>query len=274
MPELPEVETVLRGIAPHITGQVIEQVIVRQPRLRVTVPDRLPEILYQQPICHCIRRAKYLLLSLEHGTLLIHLGMSGSLRFFSSEETLPENGKHDHIDIIFQSGACLRYHDPRRFGMVTWFSDSADTLPLLGKLGPEPLSEQFSSDSLYQACQRSSRAIKIVLMDQQTVVGVGNIYANESLFLAGISPKRPADSLSLSECAMLVDTIRRVLQTAIAKGGSTLRDFVDSRGNSGYFQQEYTVYGREGEPCVHCHHPIEKTVIGQRGTFYCPNCQH
>lgn len=274
MPELPEVETVLRGVAPHLTGQIIEHVTVRQPRLRTVIPPTLPERLYRQHIRQCRRRAKYLLFDLDYGTLLIHLGMSGSLRFFSSADTLPEAGKHDHVDIFLQNGSCLRYHDPRRFGMLTWFDSASDDLPLLGKLGSEPLSEHFDAEYLYTACTRSSRSVKNVLMDQAVVVGVGNIYANESLFLAGISPKRTANQLSRKECGILVETIRQVLQAAITKGGSTLRDFVDSAGNSGYFQQEYTVYGRTGLPCPCCGHPIEKTVIGQRGTFYCPYCQH
>ncbi|NOL49594.1 bifunctional DNA-formamidopyrimidine glycosylase/DNA-(apurinic or apyrimidinic site) lyase [Pelistega europaea] len=313
MPELPEVETTLRGIAPYITHQVVSRIIVRQPQLRWTIPEDIATQLQGQMIIHCQRRAKYMLLQCPKGTLLIHLGMSGSLRIF--REQAPKPDKHDHVDILFKNGTVLRYHDPRRFGAILWFkstvsatssslintipkndtdisnnsSRAASTItndkaingkdetlshiPLLAHLGPEPLEPEFTGEYLYKALKTQSRAIKLAIMDNTVVVGVGNIYANESLFLAGILPTRTAKSLRKKDCENLVAMIKKVLLRAIEVGGSTLRDFVDSEGKSGYFQQEYHVYGRDGEPCKVCTTPIKKTVIGQRGTFFCPKCQ-
>ncbi len=274
MPELPEVETTLRGIAPHINGQTVASVAVRQPKLRFPVTPDLAEILSGQTVQSCTRRAKYLLIHFPAGLLLVHLGMSGSLRIFTNGDArigFPE--KHDHLDIVFANGTVLRYHDPRRFGMVLWFAGAAEHHPLLAALGPEPLDDAFDAAYLYGKLRTQKRAVKLSLMDNAVVVGVGNIYANESLFKAGISPKRPACKVSKKECAKLVETIRAVLQRAIATGGSTLRDFVDSDGKSGYFQQEYTVYGRHNQPCPQCGRLILKETLGQRGTFYCGNCQ-
>ena len=274
MPELPEVETTLRGIAPHIQGKKVADVVLRQTRLRWQVNPRLAEILAGQEVLSCRRRAKYLIIGFETGTLLIHLGMSGSLRIFTCGDARIEHpDKHDHVDMVFADGTVLRYHDPRRFGAISWHEGVAEHHPLLEKLGPEPLSDDFSTDYLYQKFQTQKRAVKLALMDNAVVVGVGNIYANESLFRSGILPNRPANKIKKKECAVLVETIKAVLQRAIETGGSTLRDFVNSDGKSGYFQQEYTVYGRYNEPCVRCGSLVQKEVLGQRGTFYCPNCQ-
>lgn len=274
MPELPEVETALRGISPHISGKTVAAVQVRQPKLRFPVTPGLSQLLHGQTVQGCTRRAKYLLMHFPAGILLVHLGMSGSLRIFTAvNPQAAEAGRHDHIDIAFSDGTLLRYHDPRRFGMVLWFAGAPEHHPLLASLGPEPLDAAFDAAYLYGRLHTQKRAIKQALMDNAVVVGVGNIYANESLFYAGISPKRPANKVSRKECAALVENIKTVLTRAIAAGGSTLRDFVDSEGNSGYFQQEYAVYGRHNEPCPQCGSLILKTMLGQRGTFYCGNCQ-
>ncbi len=272
MPELPEVETTLRGVAPYLEGRRVAGVVVRQPKLRWPVQTDLPQILAGQRVIRCSRRAKYLLIHLSAGIVLVHLGMSGSLRVFQPGNA-PEAGKHDHADIVFSDGLLLRFHDPRRFGALLWYAGAPETHPLLAPLGPEPLSADFDPPHLYRALQKRRSPVKTVLMDNHVVVGVGNIYANESLFLAGISPLRPANQVSEEEAAALTGHIRDVLTRAIAKGGSTLRDFVDSSGKSGYFQQEYAVYGRHKAPCPTCGHPIEKQTVGQRGTFYCPHCQ-
>ena len=274
MPELPEVETTLRGIAPHIDGKKIEKVIIRQFKLRWSIHPNLAQILAGRKILACNRRAKYLIITFETGILLIHLGMSGSLRIFTvDDERIATPDKHDHLDFVFDDGTVLRYHDPRKFGAVLWYEGIAEHHPLLEKLGPEPLSDDFDVNYLYQKLKTQKRAVKLALMDNAVVVGVGNIYANESLFKAGISPLRPANKLTKKECVLLVETVKAVLQRAIETGGSTLRDFVNSDGKSGYFQQEYTVYGRHNEPCVQCGGLIFKETLGQRGTFYCPNCQ-
>ncbi|MDO5640201.1 MAG: bifunctional DNA-formamidopyrimidine glycosylase/DNA-(apurinic or apyrimidinic site) lyase [Neisseria sp.] len=274
MPELPEVETTLRGISPHIRHQTVSAAIVRQPKLRWRIPDDLAQTLQGQAVLECTRRAKYLLIRFATGVLLIHLGMSGSLRIFTAgDERIDAPDKHDHVDIVFTNGTVLRYHDPRRFGAVLWFAGPAEHHPLLAALGPEPLSSEFNADYLYEKLHAQKRAVKLALMDNAVVVGVGNIYANESLFNARISPKRPANQISRRECALLAETVQTVLQRAIATGGSTLRDFVNSDGQSGYFQQEYNVYGRHNQPCPECGGLIHKENIGQRGTFYCSHCQ-
>lgn len=271
MPELPEVETTLRGIAPHIINQTVCAVTVRQPKLRWQIPPALPEILRGLVVRECRRRAKYLLIRFDTGVLLIHLGMSGSLRIWQGNA--PAAGKHDHVDIAFANGTLLRYHDPRRFGAILWLAGAAEHHNLLKDLGVEPLSDDFTVDYLFQALQKRSSPIKTALMDNKIVVGVGNIYANESLFQAAITPQRAAKSLSQAECAALTAAVKQILHRAIETGGSTLRDFVNSEGKSGYFQQEYKVYGKTDQPCAQCGTPIVKTVIGQRGTFYCPVCQ-
>ena len=274
MPELPEVETTLRGISPHIQGKKVADVVLRQTKLRWQVNPQLAELLAGQEVLICRRRAKYLIISFATGILLIHLGMSGSLRIFTDGDArIDHPDKYDHVDIVFADGTVLRYHDPRKFGAILWYEGIAEHHPLLEKLGPEPLSDDFSADYLYRKLKTQKRAVKLALMDNAVVVGVGNIYANESLFKAGISPHRPADKIKKKECVVLVETVKAVLQRAIETGGSTLRDFVNSDGKSGYFQQEYTVYGRHNEPCVRCGGLVQKEVLGQRGTFYCPNCQ-
>lgn len=272
MPELPEVETTLRGISPHLLHQTIRQVIVRQGKLRWTVHPQLSQQLFGKSIQRCHRRAKYLLLDIDQGVLIIHLGMSGSLRIF--KDNIPEPNKHDHVDIILSNETVLRYHDPRRFGAILWFENKdLNNIPLLSHLGPEPLESEFTGEYLFKALKSQSRAIKLAIMDNAVVVGIGNIYANESLFLAGIRPTHSAKSLRKKDCENLVTMIKKVLLRAIEVGGSTLKDFVDSEGKKGYFQQEYNVYGRDGEPCKVCATPIKKTVIGQRGSFFCPTCQ-
>lgn len=276
MPELPEVETTLRGLAPHLTGQRIKQVIVRNAQLRWPVPDNLSAILRGQTIHSLQRRAKYLLLLCDNGTLILHLGMSGSLRILP-DHTPPE--KHDHFDLVLDNGQMMRLRDPRRFGAVLWHPEQSGKQreiaqhELLAKLGPEPLLDDFDAGYLYQATRSRSAAIKLVIMDSHVVVGVGNIYASESLFRAGIRPQLPANKLSKPRCARLVQTIRETLSEAIKQGGSSLRDFVKTDGSPGYFQQSYFVYGRSGEPCRICKTPIKQITQGQRSTFYCPQCQ-
>ncbi len=274
MPELPEVETVLRGVAPHIEGRSVAAVTVRQAKLRQPVPETLGATLAGETVLECSRRAKYLLIRFATGVLLIHLGMSGSLKILLPDAPHPEPQKHDHLDIAFSDGTVLRYRDPRRFGLVLWFAGAAEHHPLLAELGPEPLTDEFDGSYLHRRLSSLKRPVKTALMDNAVVVGVGNIYANESLFAAGIRPDRAANSLSAEECATLAGCIKTVLARAIAAGGSTLRDFTDSSGHSGYFQQEYAVYGRTGQPCPRCGAPVEKTVLGQRGTFFCAGCQH
>lgn len=272
MPELPEVETTRAGIAPHISGRRITGVTVREGRLRWPVAPDLAEILSGQYIRSVTRRAKYLLLDTDAGCILIHLGMSGSLRVFTGD--IPPPLKHDHIDLAFDNGALLRFHDPRRFGAFLWFAGAAEHHPLLQHLGPEPLSAAFDADYLRQALAHQKRALKLALMDNRIVVGVGNIYANEALFQAALAPVRAANSLTPAEYAALAAAVRDVLQRAIAAGGSTLRDFVNSDGRSGYFQQQYAVYGRDGAVCHRCGGGIVKITQGQRSSFYCPGCQH
>lgn len=274
MPELPEVETTLRGIRPHITAKTIAKVNIRQFKLRWPIHPDLADIVIGQKVQNCERRAKYLIIQLQTGILLIHLGMSGSLRILTGDDArIATPDKHDHLDIVFSDGMVLRYHDPRKFGAVLWFTGIAEHHPLLEKLGPEPLSETFNADYLFHKLQTMKRAIKLALMDNAVVVGVGNIYANESLFRSAISPYRPANQITRQECMQLVETIQAVLQRAIDTGGSTLRDFVNSDGKSGYFQQEYMVYGRHNQPCLQCGQLIQKDTLGQRGTFYCRYCQ-
>lgn len=270
MPELPEVETTLRGLSPHLTGQRIQQVTIRNPHLRWPIPDNLQGILRNQTIRRLQRRAKYLLLECDSGTLILHLGMSGSLRVLPSH-TPPE--KHDHFDLQLANGTLMRLRDPRRFGAVLWHEGDTAQHPLLASLGPEPLENVFDAQYLYRVTRKRNAAIKQVIMDSHVVVGVGNIYASESLFHAGIRPQLAAAKLTLPRCARLVQTIRDTLSASIAQGGSTLRDFVDSNGNPGYFQQNYAVYGRTGEPCRTCGTAIRQIVQGQRSTFYCPGCQ-
>ncbi|UXY16165.1 bifunctional DNA-formamidopyrimidine glycosylase/DNA-(apurinic or apyrimidinic site) lyase [Chitiniphilus purpureus] len=271
MPELPEVETTRRGIAPHIEGSRVLDVIVRERRLRWPVPEALPGLLAGRPIIGLSRRAKYLLFHFEHGTLIVHLGMSGTLRVLT--EAFPAE-KHDHIDLVLDNGRRLRYRDPRRFGAMLWHTGAPAAHPLLRALGPEPLSPAFDADHLIGAFARRHAPIKQVVMDNHVVVGVGNIYASESLFRARIDPRRPADTLNRAEIGRLVEAIRETLTAAISAGGTTLRDFVDSDGRSGYFLLQCYAYGRAGEPCRVCGTSIAQLRQGQRATFHCPDCQH
>jgi formamidopyrimidine-DNA glycosylase len=270
MPELPEVETSLRGIAPHLTGRIIEGLIVRDHRLRWPIPEDTGARVAGQRILHLRRRGKYLLLALEQGSLMLHLGMSGSLRVLPSATTA---GAHDHVDLRLDDGRCLRFRDPRRFGMLQWVADPVEAHPLLRDLGPEPLEPGFSGALLYQQSRRRRAPVKTFIMDSHVVVGVGNIYANESLHLARIHPRRPAGRISLVRYEALAGAIRQVLADAIAKGGTSLRDFVQEDGHPGYFAQSLRVYGREGEPCFGCGERVRHRRIGQRSSFFCVRCQ-
>lgn len=270
MPELPEVETALRGIAPHLRGERIDRLLVRERRLRCLVPADTEDRVRGQRIEGLRRRGKYLLLDLERGTLLIHLGMSGSLRVLSS---LTAPGKHDHLDLRLSGGSCLRLRDPRRFGVFLWTPDPPEEHPLLAHLGPEPLGSGFDGDYLYELSRGRSASIKAFVMDSRVVVGVGNIYANESLSLAGIHPARACGRIGLERYRRLVSKIALVLNAAIEQGGTTLRDFVQENGNPGYFALSLKVYGRQGQPCAVCGTSIRQRRIGQRSSFFCPKCQ-
>ena len=270
MPELPEVETTRRGLVPHVIGRRIAAVNIYDPRLRWPVPSGLGKRLAGRTIDALDRRSKYLLFRLAGQTLLVHLGMTGSLRVFKQA---PPRRPHDHVDIVLDDGATLRYHDPRRFGAILWLPDSGATHPLLASLGPEPFDAAFDADYLWSSTRRRGAAIKLALMDNHLVVGVGNIYANESLFRAGIRPATKASRVSRARYARLVAEVRATLEDAIAKGGSTLRDYVDSAGEPGYFQLDYFVYGRDGEPCRVCGAPIRMRRMGGRATSWCPRCQ-
>ena len=272
MPELPEVEVTRRGVDPHICGRTVSHVIMRRAGLRWPFPPDLPDILRGQTVLATGRRGKYLLLHFAHGCILIHLGMSGHLR------VLPPNtpaARHDHIDILF-GDQVLRMTDPRRFGALLWHSAADGDLeqyPLLRVLGVEPLSPQFDGQLLYRATRNRSTAIKQLLLAGNVVVGVGNIYASESLFKAGIHPKTQAKRIGLARYELLAEAIRETLRAAIEQGGSTLKDFIGVNGQSGYFQQSYFVYDREGEPCRICGQAVRQIRQGQRSSFYCVQCQ-
>ncbi len=270
MPELPEVETTRKGIAPYVLAEAVNTVIIREPCLRWPVPANLGNLLEGQVIHKVTRRGKYIVFHTERGYMLLHLGMSGSLRILTEEQP---PAKHDHVDIIFTSGTCLRYHDPRRFGSIHWTGSNPDEHSLLKHLGPEPLSEEFNCDYLFNKSRKRTQSVKTFIMDSRMVVGIGNIYASESLFIAGINPKRKAGNISRVRYEKLVNAIKQVLQLALASGGTTLRDFVDSSGEPGYFRHELQVYGRNGLPCYHCKTPISLKRIGQRSSFYCSKCQ-
>jgi formamidopyrimidine-DNA glycosylase len=268
MPELPEVETTCRGIRPYMEGATIRAVQVRQPRLRWPVPAEV-QALSRARVLAVRRRAKFVLIDLPKGQLLLHLGMSGSLRVVPSG-TPP--GKHDHLDLQLDTGLSVRLNDPRRFGAVLW-SAKPDTHPLLAGLGPEPLGPDFSGQWLAARAEGRRQSVKTFIMDNHTVVGVGNIYAQESLFAAGIHPSRQAGRVSGARYERLADAIRVVLARAIEAGGTTLRDFARVDGQPGYFAQALSVYGRGGEPCLACGTPLKATRHGQRATCYCPRCQ-
>ncbi|MES9850890.1 MAG: bifunctional DNA-formamidopyrimidine glycosylase/DNA-(apurinic or apyrimidinic site) lyase [Candidatus Thiodiazotropha sp. L084R] len=271
MPELPEVETTRQGISPHITGQHVKQVVVRQPRLRWPIPEDLCQQLKGRKLLSVGRRGKYLLLSFNNGTLIIHLGMSGSLRIVDHGCVAQ---KHDHFDLQFRDGKLLRLRDPRRFGAVLWTDAPPTEHPLIASLGPEPLEDEFNGDYLHaRGCSRRI-AIKQLIMESKIVVGVGNIYANESLFKSAIHPTRPSNRISSERYQRLAQTIQETLKAAITQGGTTLRDFRREDGKPGYFAQQLQVYGKTGEPCPICGNPIRNKTIAQRSTFFCTTCQH
>ncbi len=268
MPELPEVEVSRMGITPHLHGKTIKQIVIRQPRLRWMIPEVLNQ-LGGQPILNIKRRAKYLILQLEKGSIVIHLGMSGSLRVL--DESYPAE-KHDHVDLVLTDGTLLRYNDPRRFGAWLW-QHKGEQHDVFRNLGPEPLDGVFDCDYMVEKATGKKVAVKKFIMDNKIVVGVGNIYANESLFSAKIHPLMAAGKLTRSEWAVIVKQIKQVLATAIEQGGTTLKDFNQADGKPGYFAQELQVYGKAGEPCPICSNKIEQLQIGQRNSYFCVHCQ-
>lgn len=274
MPELPEVETTRRGIEPWLQGAVLTSVDIRQPSLRWPVDVEAIQALQGLPVLELGRRGKYILVRFETGTAIWHLGMSGSLRLV---ETGCEPRLHDHIDWQLDNGKTLRYHDPRRFGALLWQPVGAEPLSQLQVLGPEPLDPEqdsgLTAEYLFRRSRGKSQAVKTYIMDSAVVVGVGNIYANESLFMAGIRPTLAAGKISKVRYQRLLDCIREVLARAVEQGGTTLRDFVNSDGKPGYFAQQLQVYGRGGESCVTCERPLQEIRLGQRTTVFCSHCQ-
>ncbi len=270
MPELPEVETTCRGLAPLLDGQRIAAVLVHERRLRWPLPHGFEQALTGRRLLAVRRRAKYLLIDTDGGTLLVHLGMSGSLR--GADPATPRK-THDHVEIVLSSGRCLRFNDPRRFGSMHVVAGDPALHPLLAHLGPEPLSDDFDAHYLHGRTRGRRVAIKLLLMNAQIVVGVGNIYASEALFHAGVAPGRAAGRLSHAEVARIVAAIRQVLAAAIKVGGTTLRDYVNADGAPGYFSQKLYVYERADEPCRRCATPVRHRVQGQRSTYWCPTCQ-
>lgn len=270
MPELPEVETTRAGIAPHIQGKRVTRLVVRQRRLRWPIPRSIDRDLPGVIIREVTRRAKYILLQTDRGSAILHLGMSGSLRILTR---FAEPQKHDHVDICFPAGVILRFNDPRRFGSLLWTRRDPLRHPLLAKLGPEPMEDAFTGHGLWQQSRNRKLAVKAFIMDAKIVVGVGNIYASEALFRAGIHPRRAAGKISLQRYETLASEIRSVLGQALKAGGTTLRNFTDSDGLPGYFSQSLAVYGRADQPCTQCGAPIRQQVIGQRSTYYCVHCQ-
>ncbi len=274
MPELPEVETTRRGLAPHIEGRRIRTVTLRRPDLRWPIPAEVSEQLPGQRIDSVRRRAKYLLVDTQAGSALLHLGMSGSLRVVPADTPLRD---HDHVDIALDGsagkpGRVLRFNDPRRFGCLLW-QPVGEVHPLLQALGPEPLSADFDGDYLFALSRGRKAPVKTFLMDQAVVVGVGNIYAAESLFRAGIAPQRAAGAVSRARYQALADAVKAILEYAIGRGGTTLRDFISPDGAPGYFEQELQVYGRGGLPCPRCRRPLQQGMLGQRATVWCRHCQ-
>lgn len=269
MPELPEVETTRRGLLPHVAGRTIAGVTLRRPDLRWPIPPELPQRLAGQRVENVRRRAKYLLLDTPPGSALLHLGMSGSLRVLPADTPLRA---HDHVDIGLDDGRVLRFNDPRRFGCLLW-QPAGEVHPLLAGLGPEPLSDAFDGAHLYRLSRGRRVPVKAFLMDQAVVVGVGNIYAAEALFMAGVSPLRAAGRVSRERYALLADAVKAVLGHAIERGGTTLRDFISPDGAPGYFEQELAVYGRGGLPCRRCGRLLRQALVGQRTSAWCPGCQ-
>lgn len=270
MPELPEVETTRRGLEPLVRGATVAAIVVRNRALRQPIPRDLARTLVNRRIDALERRGKYLLFRAGDGTLIVHLGMSGRL-WVVSADIAPAT--HDHFDLALANGNIVRYRDPRRFGLVLWQRGNPLAHKLLRDIGPEPFSEAFNADWLYRETRTRSGAIKTALMDSHLVAGVGNIYASEALFRARINPKLPARRLGPARCATLVQSVRETLADAIEAGGSSLRDYVNSRGEAGYFQNNFSVYDRAGKPCLTCATAIRSLVLGQRSTFYCPRCQ-
>jgi formamidopyrimidine-DNA glycosylase len=270
MPELPEVETTRRGILPFVQGFEVTDLVVRNRSLRQPVPSTLKRSLNGRKIIAVKRRAKYLLFEFEHGHALVHLGMSGSLCLVDPK--LPPR-KHDHVDLHLSSGKILRYHDPRRFGLWLWTSQAIEEHPLIRHLGPEPLSDGFDGEMLFQKSRKRKVAVKNFLMDGKTVVGIGNIYAAEALFEAGIRPTRQAGRVTRIQYQQLAQASKRILAASIEQGGTTLKDFVGGDGEPGYFAQDLAVYGREGEACGVCGTTIKGKTIGQRASCFCPKCQ-
>lgn len=270
MPELPEVETTRRGLAPLLLNRRIRTAVVRNRAMRLPIPRNLVRALTGAKILTVERRAKYLLIGCDRGTLIIHLGMSGRL-WVVRDGVAPET--HDHFDLVLEDGTVVRLRDPRRFGLVLWHQGDPATHRLLARIGPEPLSAAFDAAWLYRVTRGRAAAIKLVLMDGKIVAGVGNIYANEALFRARIDPRVAARRLSQARCAALITAIRVTLEAALKAGGSSLRDYVGSDGQAGYFQNQFLVYGRANEPCQRCGQPIRELRQGQRATFFCPGCQ-
>ncbi|MFT6733536.1 MAG: formamidopyrimidine-DNA glycosylase [Polaribacter sp.] len=268
VPELPEVETTKRGISPYAIGHFIEKVIVRHKKLRWPLDKKSLNSLNNKIIIDCSRRGKYLQLQTEKGNILIHLGMSGSLRIIENEEA----GKHDHVDIVLSNGKSIRYNDPRRFGCVV-VNQEGNKHRLLVNLGVEPLSDGFDDDFLFRESRKRNVPVKAFIMNGQIVVGVGNIYAQEALFTSGIHPNRPASRISKKRFALLTQNIRKVLHDAIKAGGSSLKDFTGADGKPGYFQQTLKVYGRKDESCIICNKKLKQIIIGQRSTVFCSGCQ-
>jgi len=270
MPELPEVETVMRGLVPHLEGAIIDDVIIRCPQLRWPIPRDLKNSLSTQKIIKISRRGKYLLIHVTTGTLIIHLGMSGSLRVLT-QMTPPK--PHDHMDLVFSNHMLLRYNDPRRFGAILWTEEDPLQHALLKTMGIEPLDADFTGQYLKLLALKRHTPIKSFIMNSKVVVGIGNIYAAEALFLAGIHPLTPTNLLSTQQCDQLVKSIKTILNDAISEGGTTLKDFVNSEGKPGYFSQKLNVYGRAGLPCMVCHSPLQSMKLGQRSTVFCETCQ-
>ncbi len=270
MPELPEVETTLRGLTPHVLGARIRRVAVREPRLRWPVAPELASALAGARVVEVRRRGKYLLLGCDRGTLIVHLGMSGSLRLVR-DGAAPT--MHEHVDLMLENGWIVRLRDPRRFGALLWVPEEPNRHPLLARLGPEPLEPSFNGEWLYRRTRGRRASIKQALMDGRLVAGLGNIYTNEALFHAGIRPDTPAGRLSRKRCARLAAAIKKTLRVAIRAGGSSLRDYVGSHGELGYFQLKLWVYDRAGMPCRACGTPIRVRRLGQRSSFYCTACQ-
>ncbi|MEO9947544.1 MAG: bifunctional DNA-formamidopyrimidine glycosylase/DNA-(apurinic or apyrimidinic site) lyase [Paraglaciecola sp.] len=269
MPELPEVEVSRLGISPHLVNQTIESIVVRQRQLRWPIPNEVHKA-EGLVITSIHRRAKYLLLNTSAGSIVLHLGMSGKLCVVDSDTEIK---KHDHLDIVMKNGKCLRFNDTRRFGSCLWQGANEAELSLLTSLGPEPLTDNFNGDRLFEMSRGKSVAVKKFIMDNKVVVGVGNIYANESLFIAGIDPRKPAAKVTKKRYLQLAEIIKKVLSSAIEQGGTTLKDFAQADGSPGYFSQQLLVYGRAGEGCDVCKTPIKSVNIGQRNTFYCGTCQ-